>query len=77
MRHSWSVGAKCIGHESLMYPWPGSKVGEDAAKAICEGCPCKAPCLEYALVHEREWGIWGGLNPDERRKILWHRENAG
>lgn len=37
-----------------------------AAKAGCEACPVKMLCLEFALINEEEFGIWGGMTPGER-----------
>ena len=39
-----------------------------AAKKICETCPLKVPCLEYALINV-EIGIWGGTT-EEQRKLM-------
>ena len=41
----------------------------DKAKGICDECPVKVPCLEYALETNQDSGIWGGLSEDERRAI--------
>ncbi len=38
------------------------------AKGICAGCPVKAPCLKYAIVHDED-GIWGGLAQQPRRRL--------
>lgn len=43
------------------------------AKQICETCPVKEPCLEYALVNE-SYGIWGGMSETERQ---YERMNRG
>ena len=40
-----------------------------AAKAICRGCPVSATCLSWALASGQEFGIWGGLTEDERRRL--------
>lgn len=40
-----------------------------AAKAGCEACPVKLLCLEFALINEEEFGIWGGMTPGERVKF--------
>jgi hypothetical protein len=37
--------------------------------AICATCPVQANCREAALVAGEAWGIWGGLDPDERAII--------
>ena len=31
-----------------------------AAKAFCQGCPVKDPCLAGALDRREPWGVWGG-----------------
>ena len=43
--------------------------GSDEAKGICEGCPVRSPCLEYALEAGEAFGIWGGKTPAERRRM--------
>lgn len=40
-----------------------------AAKAVCDSCPAKAPCLQFALDTNQDSGIWGGTTEDERRAI--------
>ena len=36
------------------------------AKSYCEVCPIRSQCLEYAITAKEEFGIWGGLTPQER-----------
>lgn len=64
-------------------PWFGTAdatQAEDAqemeeAKAICHGsadgrqCPLLAQCLEFALINNERFGVWGGTTPEERRQI--------
>lgn len=38
-----------------------------AAKAICDECPAREECLEYALATNQDSGIWGGTSEEERR----------
>ena len=40
---------------------------EEAAKAVCDTCPVKQECLEYALEAREGYGIWGGLTELERK----------
>jgi WhiB family redox-sensing transcriptional regulator len=37
-------------------------------------CDVRAECLEYALLHDERFGIWGGLSERERRRL---RRRAG
>lgn len=41
----------------------------EAAKAICETCGVREPCLEWALRTGQDSGVWGGLTEDERRAL--------
>ena len=36
-------------------------------------CPVTEPCLEYALEHRIDHGVWGGASERERRRILKRR----
>jgi WhiB family redox-sensing transcriptional regulator len=36
----------------------------------------KAACLEYALVHRIDHGVWGGTSERERRRILKRRRQV-
>jgi hypothetical protein len=38
------------------------------AVELCQGCPVKKLCGDYAVRWEPEYGIWGGLLPIERRR---------
>lgn len=44
------------------------------AKEVCDECPVRIDCLEYALETNQDSGIWGGLAEEERRSI--RRQNA-
>ncbi len=40
-----------------------------AAKAVCEVCPSREECLQFALATNQDSGVWGGTSEDERRKL--------
>jgi WhiB family redox-sensing transcriptional regulator len=42
---------------------------ERRAKSVCAACPVQAACLEHAISVDERYGIWGGLNQDERRLL--------
>jgi len=44
--------------------------------AICDACPVKNLCAEYAIEQKEEFGIWGGTTPLQRR-ILARMKNSG
>jgi WhiB family redox-sensing transcriptional regulator len=73
MSTNWRDFAACLEHpQELFFP-----VGEGAdaqaqnreAKAVCRGCPVIEDCLNWALDHGQEDGVWGGLAERERRKF--------
>ncbi|HEX3780316.1 MAG TPA: WhiB family transcriptional regulator [Pseudonocardiaceae bacterium] len=38
-------------------------------REICVDCPVRHHCLAAALIAAEPWGIWGGLDPDERADL--------
>jgi WhiB family redox-sensing transcriptional regulator len=42
------------------------------AKRICQQCPVRVDCLDYAIATRQQFGVWGGLSERERRR-LWGR----
>ena len=40
-----------------------------AAKAVCDTCEAKEPCLQFALSTNQDSGVWGGTSEEERRKL--------
>ena len=43
------------------------------AKAICGDCRHRIECAEYAISNGIKDGIFGGLDPDERRRLKRRR----
>jgi hypothetical protein len=62
----WSL-AKCIGHTNTFFDDRSRSVKR--AKLICTGCPVKADCLNWALVHREAWGVWAGLDYQEMKIV--------
>jgi WhiB family transcriptional regulator, redox-sensing transcriptional regulator len=46
------------------------------ARAWCARCPVKVECLEWALIVDVRYGMWGGTTPKERRVIRRQRKRA-
>lgn len=44
-----------------------------AAKQLCTTCPAIQACANYALAANEQFGVWGGLSPMERDKLLSRR----
>ena len=74
---TWQPIALCSGnHSHLFFPPSTSERKEERekrevrAKSICQICPVKMPCFEYAAEIKEPYGIWGGLTEAERRQVL-------
>jgi WhiB family redox-sensing transcriptional regulator len=48
---------------------PSRRRRERAAKAVCATCPVVDQCLAWALAAGEPYGVWGGLSPEERRRL--------
>jgi WhiB family redox-sensing transcriptional regulator len=65
---SWQERALCAQTDpEAFFPEKGGSTRE--AKKVCTTCDVKQECLEYALMHDERFGIWGGLSERERRRL--------
>ncbi|HZQ56387.1 MAG TPA: WhiB family transcriptional regulator [Acidimicrobiales bacterium] len=78
----WRAHAACaeVDHE-LFFPVgvTGPAVPQiAAAKAVCADCAVRAACLEFAIVTNQEYGVWGGTSEEERRALrrAWRARQA-
>lgn len=46
--------------------------GQDAArpKRVCQACPVRDACLDWAIRHREPHGVWGGLTPRQRQRLI-------
>ncbi len=61
------------------HPWPvgsGRDMSSTQARrlaqpaiAICNACPVRGQCLDYAIDTRQLDGVWGGLMPSDRKKV--------
>jgi WhiB family redox-sensing transcriptional regulator len=47
------------------------------AKAHCAGCVVAEACLVFAVTTNQEYGVWGGLDEEERRGVRRDWRRAG
>jgi WhiB family redox-sensing transcriptional regulator len=72
MDTTWMAKGNCANKAPAMF-FPSDGVGVDIARRVCDDCPVKEPCLEYALANRIDHGVWGGCSERERRRILKRR----
>lgn len=65
---TWRRHAACRGRLDLEWIDPTPEQA-DRCRAVCAACPVLAACQLFALTTGEPWGIWGGLDPDERAVI--------
>ena len=64
----WQEQALCAQTDpEAFFPAKGGSTRE--AKRICQACAVRDECLEYALLNDERFGIWGGLSERERRRL--------
>jgi WhiB family redox-sensing transcriptional regulator len=64
---AWASEAACLAHDPEA--WFGDLTSQQHAKAICADCPVRVSCLAHALTEGEDEGVWGGLDPAERRTL--------
>ena len=72
---SWMRSAACADADPEIFFPTISRQPATEAKQTCSGCPVQAECLEYSLVNQEEFGVWGGLTEKERRQFLNERQH--
>lgn len=71
--YSWRRNAICRDTDPELF-FPIGTTGQallqiERAKLVCDECPVKDDCLDYAITTNQDTGIWGGTSEDERRQI--------
>ena len=75
MSGTWRDQARCRGVDPEIFH-PAEEDDGTPAKAICEVCPVREPCLEYAITAREKDGVWGGLTARERRRLIRQRRRT-
>lgn len=70
----WMAQAACVGHPIELWFADEGFSSYREARAICATCPVRLPCLDWAVTTQNNHGLWGGLNPTERRRIRTRRD---
>ncbi|SDD56916.1 WhiB family transcriptional regulator [Actinokineospora iranica] len=64
---NWLRQAACRGRTDLDFFDPGERL--DECLELCAACPVAHMCLAEALDHGEVWGIWGGLDLNQREQL--------
>lgn len=77
------TGSPCQDSPDLFFPEDYGRLTEDSritdyemvtmaekiAKSLCNQCPLKWDCRDYAIKSNQPYGIWGGLSAQDRKLI--------
>lgn len=72
---SWRDAAACGGTSGAAH-FPEKGESNKLAKEICADCPVTELCLDWAMTHHEDFGVWGGLSARERRNGAPRRSRA-
>lgn len=68
MTESWRDRANCRGTDPEAF-FPDDPKALLIVQRICDRCPVRLPCLEYAVPRPELIGYWGGASKAERARI--------
>lgn len=79
----WQLRAQCRGLPVEMFFASDDDTGttrqrilHERAKHVCRSCQVVQACLDHALKHPENYGIWGATTPRERQKMQSASEEA-
>ena len=65
----WAVYSSCREAEPEIF-FASTRADERAAIAVCKTCAVADQCIEFAIETRERFGVWGGTNERERRRML-------
>ncbi|MFL1427111.1 MULTISPECIES: WhiB family transcriptional regulator [unclassified Nocardiopsis] len=69
----WRDRAACRDQDTDLF-FDDTGVGTERAKRTCAGCPALVPCREWALAAPERYGVWGGMDAEERKAERRNRQ---
>jgi WhiB family transcriptional regulator, redox-sensing transcriptional regulator len=77
---NWRSSGACLSADpDLFFPISEAGPAEQQiarAKMICAGCVVRLKCLEFAITHNQNYGIWGGTTAEDRQRVRRRRRRA-
>lgn len=70
----WRERASCTSEDpELFFPigvGGPARYQATIAKRVCDHCPVRNECLQWALESRQDYGVWGGHTEEERRDLM-------
>lgn len=73
----WQDHALCtdVDHD-IFFPEKDDLATLRTAQQVCADCPVRTQCLEHALTHGEQAGVWGGVSAAARRRLRQQQKAA-
>ncbi len=68
----WRDEANCVSTDPEAF-FPEKGHSTKPALSVCARCPVQEPCLEFAIEHQMNEGVWGGKSAAQLREIRRER----
>ncbi|ACU53296.1 transcription factor WhiB [Acidimicrobium ferrooxidans DSM 10331] len=65
----WMAFGSCRGMDPEFF-FPTDGAGVVQARRVCAQCNVREQCLQFALDHRIDHGVWGGASERARRRLL-------
>lgn len=74
----WKEEAACKNESELFFSLAKgqrSRMDREEAIAICEQCPVRQECFDFAIENQEEFGVWGGrdFNKKSTERVIAFR----
>lgn len=71
----WMSEGACYGDEEAAHLLADGSTHEQhqGIKTYCTSCPVSEECLVHALAYGESEGVWGGLTPTQRTRLMRSR----
>jgi WhiB family transcriptional regulator, redox-sensing transcriptional regulator len=72
---SWQDAAACRDADPELF-FATDETSRHDALTMCSTCPVRMECLEHALTNREVYGVWGGTDENERKRLSRRRRRA-
>lgn len=68
-RTGWIDDRACVGLTPADFFADNTTYASLRGPLRCERCPVRLDCLAVGIRDDENWGVWGGLDPKQRRAL--------
>lgn len=72
-RPDWQQSAACRGEPNAVFFQADSSHHDHPARAICDDCPVREQCRDFAMADPSLKGVWGGTTERDRKRLRKHQ----